>query len=274
MILDLTQPVELQHPFVRDRALWLYGFAGSGGRFPNIMPGDRGHGTNVNGPLWSPTGVGDHGVNFFATNHRVLNAGFSGVGDSGSIAVTIQPRWSGGDSLTHVFWTVATATLIDAPSFQKFENNIIYVGFQGGGLGDQRLVVSDGGRFSPGRSRRWVYTWNRSGHALFCDGDVVASGGAITPFTAPGLVIGNYQAASSDRNADAVLSDFVYGRNRLTQDQIRYELEQSRRGYRTPDSPLRWIRGTAFGLPLGGGGGSVRIPRFILQTRRRLTGVS
>lgn len=148
---------------------------------------------------------------FAGTTHRLTSATFGGVASAGSIGFWLRPNWSSGDSAKHVFFINADDNLTSGPGFQKFSDNQIYCGFEGGGFGDDRIIVSDSGLFSAGVWAYWLFTWTSAAGgscSLYRNNVLVGSRSPVTPFVRTALTVGNYFTPAE--NCDADMAELAY----------------------------------------------------------------
>ena len=258
--LDLSQPVDLSHPLNVGRDLWCYTEIGSGAQLRNLMPGDRFHGTltgfsGTDRP-WASTGRGDFGNNLNGTSSDVnfgtadfLDIGSTSLSAAISVRVAVGYGWNAG-ILAKAFaaggvgrWAItANATgplaLVQAVPVEAAETPSV------SGLADGRwhrlLMVID--RLRP---RLELYVdGNLRGSVFFFQ----SAGYVSTSYPLRMGSYGNSSATAPSLFLTGQLSDPAKWSKALTATEVSLDYEQSLRGYRTPDSPLRWIRGITYGF--------------------------
>lgn len=254
-MLDPSNAVERDHPLVSGAAVWLHGVTGGVGRKMNII-GDRFHANLINAASWVGSPVG---------HSLTLNSASS---QYASFVGAIGPTMWSGATFQAVVRTRSSLS-----------------GFQNPFLGGNSLGLA----ISGAPSRDAAYFWNGAGEDYnFATGFTYTIGqwmyhaAVIRPDRATvylgNIDTGRFQSATrvathnsqsggnsttwfigSDRTVggrylngeitDCKISPNVF----LADDQVYETFSQVRRGYRTPDSPLRWIMGTSYFTPMGGG---------------------
>ena len=147
------------------------------------------------------------------------NSTFGGVGPVGTISMWISPNWSSGDGVTHPIWEMSNFSSNSTPGFQRFSDNNIYIGFLGGGGGDQRIVLSDSGLFTSGTAANWVFTWsNAAGQTIYKNAISKGTHALTFPTANVGFGIGNYgePGNSAAATSNSIIADFCYWNTILT----------------------------------------------------------
>lgn len=162
---------------------------------------------------------------FTSSGQYLLNTNTS-VSSSGSVFMWIKPNWNGVDGQTHVMWfySVVADGTEDRPSFQKFTDNNIYIGWSFVGPGDQRIVLSSSGIFVSGKWSAHMFTWDSGSEYYYVDGVVRGSRvAALTTTTATRLRVANYDnnIVGNQRNCNSSLSDFARWDRALTPAEVR-----------------------------------------------------
>jgi len=152
-----------------------------------------------------------------SATHNLRTTDVIAPASAGTVCFRIKPNWNSGDGGIHVFWQVTDrGTQFGELSFQKYSDNNIYVGWNGGGQGDQRIIISDTGIFSNGVFASHILTWDDAANdeKYYVDGAQKGSRtSALTTFAMSAsreLTIGNYDSVDSQQNCDSVLSCFAY----------------------------------------------------------------
>lgn len=131
---------------------------------------------------------------------------------AGTIGVWFSPSWNSGDGVTHGIWWRTTTPGDDAPSFQKFLDNNIYVGWQGNGLGEQRIVIADAGIFVANTWAYHLFTWSDAANTEYYYVDNVQKGSRLAALTTwqtqQGRIIGNYGNAAVFQDARGILAEY------------------------------------------------------------------
>lgn len=145
---------------------------------------------------------------FSSAGNQIAAGSFGAPPAQGTISIWIRPNWNGGDSTTHEFWQFATSGPSDRPSFQKFSDNNIYAGFNGSGLGEQRIIIPGSSLFTLGVWANWVFTYSSAGCVLYKNGVSVGTKGAITiPALGTSYQLGRLPGSSA--NCNSGLAEFA-----------------------------------------------------------------
>lgn len=183
---------------------------------------------------------------FSGGTHQLHASSHGGVTSAGTIFLRARPNWNHNDSATHVLFQFGSSS--EAPSFQKFSDNNIYIGFNGGGHGDQRIsVAADSAMFLNGVWTSHVFTWDDAAEAEYYYADNVQKGSrttTLTTFSASTLTLGNYDPALLQVNFNGALAEF--GRWSRVLDAAEREIIQK------TGTPLSVLRGLVEYKPLVG----------------------
>lgn len=250
-ILDPSNAVEPEHPLNNCKFFWGHGVVGGTGRVLNIMPGDINHGQVAGSPGWINTPYG-FGVR--------ANSGVSGH----FIPIPYLGWVSGSTFGTRSFWygfwmrplsyTGPFTAIVDdaARILSSFYSS----------SGSPGLGFAGFGTLPVGQWYRLVYSVKITGGLVqplvraYVNGNrVFGPTGISMGWPQPGLSLGlgaNPSTGSSPGLIDYADTVVGVGRDFLDADAA-LDFEQSSRGYRTPDSPLRWITGVSYFPPIGGG---------------------
>ncbi len=136
----------------------------------------------------------------------------------GTISVWLKPvGWS--STGVHVFWSADSVSA--DPTFQRFSDNNVYVGFQT--APNTRMVFDATGLFSDGVWANWIFTWStaRTTQEIYKNGIFKSSSACTsTNFSSGvGLNIGNY-AGGSSADSSSAFADFAYWSRVLTPQEI------------------------------------------------------
>lgn len=250
--LDLSQSVDLSHPLNRDRLAWWYTDGiGSGGQLRDLC--GKYHGTLVNGPTWVPTGRGDSGLTTVSTSSQyatlgaTLSAAISGVG---TVAVSVRSRRVGNQ--------VAISAGYPGSGQIPFQISLgsspsaAYDGFSwfNAGVGWKKSGISSTTYQNDNLWHRFVGVQTADTTQLYIDGRLDSAAANIATLRGSGTGVATLGAYLNDNLYwTGNLSDASISRIPWSPADVALDYELSLRGYRTPDSPLRWIRGTAYSLP-------------------------
>lgn len=150
---------------------------------------------------------------------RLVNTDAIIESGSGTISIWLNPGFNSGDSTVRPIWMYGILNF-ESPSFQRYSDNNIYVGFNGNSLGDQRITIADTDLFTSGSWANWVFTWATTGCFLYKDATQKGTHGATTLFTKQNLTVGNYDPSLSNASCLSTLMDFAYWNVVLTAGEI------------------------------------------------------
>lgn len=133
-------------------------------------------------------------------------------GSAGTISIWVLSNWAYNDGFEHDLWrhhktTATTGTF----AYIKYSDNNIYVGWNGAGLGDQRITLSGSGIFVLNTWEHHVFSWDSAvpNCTLYVNGSSVATRGtALTTFTCDLLAIGNTPGGGSNNSISGNMADY------------------------------------------------------------------
>jgi hypothetical protein len=242
--IDVKCPVNWKHPLNRSRVAWWMVPPNPGWRggltFRDLVRGGRkpndGTLTNMTPSAWKgPQGrLGGWGALEFsaASSQHVATTLTDLAPVAGAISFGLYPTLPFNDGTVHGI--AGPAAFVDTPSFQKFSDNNLYMGWSGGRV----IVAASSSNYTQNTWQHYCFTWVSGGtHTLYRNGIVLG--------TATGATVSNAGVAWHFGRCFAT-SSFFTGRmddvsffyRALSAAEILALYQQSRRGY--PDL-LNWL---------------------------------
>jgi hypothetical protein len=256
-VINLAAPVETGHPLNHDRVAWWYGLPhlSAGQRLRNIMPGGQYEGTLAGPPGRRPTGRGDVGLSFTASGQSVTAANsatpLSFANSLGfSVAATVVP--------TAVQDGVVIANVAPGAERWQIRANRSANGLFNGSVFTSGLVLVNSTTTVLSRLNhptRLMLTYNGATIRLFVNG--VQEGSAVatgTPTVGSDVQIGRAVVNAGAQYAGLISDPTAWVGVQDAALDARHALQ----GYRGSDSPLRYLKNTAYFLPAAPSGGNRR----------------
>jgi len=153
-------------------------------------------------------------LSFTSSTHNIRNASAPGVTADGTVFIRVKPNWNHNDGVYHAFWQYGTTIETNQPGFVKYNDNNVYIGWQGGSNGDVRIAIAaTSAMFTSGTWASHLYTWSDSANLQYYYVDNVQKGSQTGSFVADvtaGVNIGNIRSTEVQANCNSELAE--YGR--------------------------------------------------------------
>ena len=246
--IDPAQPVDWDHPLTRGIVGWWMGLNQPGFKGSNLLrdltkPGHGGNHltlTNVTSQPWGEWGF--QGCQFNGTTTYLIGANATTLGTQFTYCATYVPAALPTAS-TIVGWTTD-----GGPQF-RIEST--------GALRFVKMNLADIGSGTAGavvtnRTQRLVGSYNSSSGRFnfWVNGVPAGSGTNAQTLVMSTFNIGRNGGSSIGEYANGLLSSLIVINNRyFTDTDAELDFTLTRGGYRTPDSPLRWISSKTYFVP-------------------------